>query len=83
MSLIQTKEAFVAGFKLSKRGNLWRWWAGGDCGQLILTVFRQRNGYYDYVIIDGDRPAFSTRGFLTEGEAVEALWRELSPCPSA
>jgi hypothetical protein len=83
MSLIMTKEAFVASFQLSKRGNLWRRWAGRGGRELILTVFRQRSGYYDYVVADGDWPAFSTRSYLTEGEAIEALWRELSPCPSA
>jgi hypothetical protein len=83
MTLIRTKEAFVAGFQRSQRGNLWRHWAGGDCGQLILTVFLRRDGFYYYVIADGGRPAFSTRGYGTEQEAVEALWQELSASPSA
>ena len=77
MSLIRTKEAFVAGFKRSVRGNLWRPWAGGRSGRLVLTVFLRRGGHYDYVISDGDRTAFSTRSYETEQEAVEAVWREL------
>jgi hypothetical protein len=76
MMLIRTKQAFVAGFKRSVRGNLWRPWAGGRNGRLVLTVFLRR-GHYDYVIGDGDRASFSTRSYATEQEAVEALWREL------
>jgi hypothetical protein len=42
MSLIWTEEAFAAGFKRSKRGNLWRRWADRYGGELTLTVFPRR-----------------------------------------
>jgi hypothetical protein len=77
MPLIWTEEEFAAGFKRSKRGNLWRRWADRDGGELTLTVFPRRGGYFAYAIADEDGPAFSPRCYETEEEAIEALWREL------
>jgi hypothetical protein len=77
MSLIRTEEAFAAGFKRSKRGNLWRRWADRYGGELTLTVFPRRGGSFAYAIAAGDRPVFSTQNYETEGEAVGPLWRAL------
>jgi hypothetical protein len=40
---------FEAGFARSRRGNLWRQWAGKT-----VSVFRRRDGYYGLSIADED-----------------------------
>jgi hypothetical protein len=77
MSLFRTEAAFAAGFRRSRRGNLWRRWSGGGGGELTLTVFPRRGGSFAYAIAGEGGPAFSTQNYETEGGAIKALWREL------
>lgn len=63
--------AFRRGFRLSKRGNLWRRW-----GDLTLTIFEDRvSGSFKVCIADGDRPGFSTVVFESVDDAILGLWR--------
>jgi hypothetical protein len=63
-------EAFTAGFRRSKRGNLWRAWRG-----LTLSVFKTGRGF-NWCIANGDGPLFGG-SYGTADEALAWLWEEL------
>lgn len=68
-------EEFAAGFKRSKKQNLWREYHGET-----LTVFqRPTDGSFGWCIADGQSsPRFSPGGFQDEDDALLSLWREVS-----
>jgi len=55
-------------WRRSRRGNLWRVWEG-----MTLTVFARKDGFYGWCIADDKGTRFSSAGYPTEGEALEAL----------
>jgi hypothetical protein len=70
---LQMWDEFKAGFRRSKKGNLWRNYEG-----VTLTVFRRPwDGGFGWSISDSEGPEFSPGGFEDEEDALEALWIEL------
>lgn len=69
---VVARAEFKAGFKRSKKGNLWREYEG-----LNLSVFQRQEGGYDYSIADEYGPRYSQCEWETELEALNALAREL------
>jgi hypothetical protein len=63
---------FRAGFRRSKRGNLWRLWDG-----LTVCVFCRSDEYFGWSIAADDGPRFSTAGYESADEAIVALGKEL------
>ena len=63
------RAGFLAGFRRSKRGNLWRHYEGRT-----LTVFRRDRGGFAWCVADGEEPRFSPLAYGTEREALDALW---------
>ena len=72
---LQARDQFAAGFKRSKKGNLWRNYEG-----LTVVIFRrQGDDWFSWSITDTDDegPRFSPRPFDTEADAMDALCDEL------
>lgn len=68
-AIIAARERFAAGFRRSRRGNLWR-----RLDDLTLTVFRQEDRF-KWSISYGDGSArFSDERFDTEEYALSSLW---------
>jgi hypothetical protein len=63
---------FQAGFKRSKRGNLWRHYEG-----LTLCVFKRDDDYFAWSISDADGPRYSPGAFEDEDEALASLAYEM------
>jgi hypothetical protein len=64
---------FVAGFRRSKKGNLWRHFDG-----LTLTVFARRgDGFFGWCVCGNDGPRFSQGCFEDEHDAVSSLAWEM------
>jgi hypothetical protein len=64
---------FAAGFRRSRKGNLWRPFQG-----VTLTVFAHPvDGSYHWCLSDGDGPRYGERGYDEEEEAMRDLWAEL------
>jgi hypothetical protein len=64
---------FVAGFRRSKKGNLWRHFEG-----LTLTVFARRgDGFFGWCVRGSDGPRFSNGCFEDEQDAVISLAHEM------
>lgn len=59
---------FFLGFQRSRKGNLWREYEG-----LNLSVFQRDTGVFDWSLADEDGPRFSSYGWETEEEALDAL----------
>jgi len=70
-TLIEAEQEFYAGFKRSKKGNLWRTWQ-----QLTVVVFK-RQDVFAWSIANDDGVKFSTKSFSTEEDAIENLWKVL------
>jgi hypothetical protein len=67
------KSQFEAGFRRSRKGNLWRNYRG-----LTVTIFqRSGDGYYAWSIADGEEVRYSSSAFETEEETIDALFEEL------
>lgn len=65
--------SFETGFRRSKKGNLWRQYDGQT-----LSVFPRSDDTFGWCIASGDDDKqFSSRGYETEEEAIEALATEL------
>jgi len=65
--------SFETGFRRSKKGNLWREYDGKT-----LSVFPRSDDTFGWCIASGDdNKQFSSRGYETEEEAIEALGRML------
>jgi len=64
--------AFEAGFRRSRRGNLWRRLPGGR----TVTVFA-KDGGYAWCVAGEDGPTFSPGGYDSEADAPAAAWEEL------
>jgi hypothetical protein len=69
-------EDFAAGFRPSRKGNLWRRW-----GDVTLTVFRRRCGYGWAIAEAGGLVTYSGGTWPTEEEALAGLWEALCSCP--
>lgn len=69
---LDTWEDFAAGWKRSRRGNLWRLWQG-----LTLTIFERSDGYFGWSIADAEGVRFSRCGYETEDAAMGALADEI------
>ena len=65
-------DQFTAGFKRSKKGNLWRHYDGQTA-----CVFGRDDGYYGWSISGNSATRFSKGGYRTEEEALEALGESL------
>jgi hypothetical protein len=63
---------FEAGFKRSKKGNLWRHYDGQTA-----CVFSRDDGYFGWSISGNDSQRFSRGGYQTEEEALGALGETL------
>jgi hypothetical protein len=59
---------FVAGFRRSRRGNLWRSWQGAT-----LTVFERRGGGYGWCVASDAGTEFAQDDADTEADALDAL----------
>lgn len=65
-------ERFAAGFRRSKKGNIWRTWEG-----VTVTIFERAEGFFRWSIADGDGVRYSPGAYETDGEALEMLAEEL------
>jgi hypothetical protein len=68
---------FAAGFRRSRKGNLWRRYGGRT-----LTVFGGVDSF-SWCIADGERRRFSRGSYDSERSALSALWCEVEgggPC---
>ena len=65
-------EQFAAGFRRSKRGNLWR-----QHGEHTVTVFLDRGQYGWCFSGNEERSRYSPGRYATEAEALAALWQEV------
>lgn len=63
---------YEAGFRRSRRGNLWRTWDGRT-----TTVFARSDDRYGWCIADGSETRYSPHGFENEDDALMALGEEL------
>jgi hypothetical protein len=64
---------FTAGFKRSRRDNLYRFWQGKT-----VCVFERDDGWYGWSISAGrGQVRFSPRAWEDEGEALADLWETL------
>jgi hypothetical protein len=63
---------FEAGFRRSKKGNLWRHYEGQT-----ICVFTRDDGYYGWSISGNDGNRFSKGGYQREEEALGALGEAL------
>lgn len=70
--LYASLDAFVTGFRRSKRGNLWRVYAGRT-----LTVFRRTDGRWGWCVADDYGTDFSSGGYLETADAIAALWERV------
>ena len=69
-AMLVARAEFEAGFKRSKKGNLWRRWA-----ELTLCVFKRGDGYA-WSIADSEGVRFSVGTYESEAEAIGGLWDE-------
>jgi hypothetical protein len=67
-----TWEQFVAGFRRSQNGDLWREFEGKG-----VTVFRHRDGTYGWSIDEGGEVSFSSDRYEDEESAMFALFQAL------
>jgi hypothetical protein len=66
---LAARQEFEAGFKRSRKGNLWRCWT-----DLTLCVFMRGDGSYAWSIAGEDSMQFSPDGYETEADAIGGLW---------
>jgi len=71
---VDARADFESGFQRSKRGNLWRNYAG-----VTVTIFQRKgDGFFAWCIADsGGTKRFSSGGYESEESALSALWCEL------
>jgi hypothetical protein len=72
-ALLQQRAEFEAGFRRSRKGNLWRNFEG-----LTATIFRrQGDDFFGWSIAGNEGVRFSNSGYESEEDALGALWSEL------
>jgi hypothetical protein len=64
---------FAAGFRRSRRGNLWR-----EYDDAVVTVFGTDDEQFGWCIARDGQTQFSKSRFETEDEAIDSLWSELT-----
>jgi hypothetical protein len=70
---LAARASFEAGFRRSRRGNLWRDWEN-----VTLTIYRRKDAFgFGWCIADGEQPRFSSGRYETEEDALSALGSEL------
>ena len=70
--ILAARAEFEAGFKRSKRRNLWRQWQG-----LNVTIYRRLDDYYGWAVVGPEGKEFSSYGYESEEDALIALCDKL------
>ena len=70
--VLAEQREFAAGFKRSRKGNLWHNYDG-----MTLTVFRRDDGWYAWCIADSEETRFSRGAYEEEGDAIFDLGKEV------
>jgi hypothetical protein len=69
---------FLAGFRPTRKGGLWRTYSDDGERTLTLTVFQDKYGRYCYCVSSPEGPRFSEAKYDTQELALSALWWALT-----